>query len=57
MDIYKNNEELKLKKRIGLTKEVFMLVRKKKKELKEKKIRISMAKIVCNLIIKHIDEI
>lgn len=48
MDMYEAEKELKLEKQVGLTKEVYELLRKEKGKQK-----ISMAKIVCNLIIKE----
>jgi len=47
MEQYKKMENLILGKRVGLTKEVYSILRKEKKTQK-----ISMAKIVCNLIIE-----
>lgn len=48
MDVYNKEEELKLEKRVGITKEVYDLLRDQRK-----KQEVSMAKIVCNLIIKE----
>lgn len=47
MDKYKNEENLNLEKRVWITKEIYNILRKEKKLQK-----ISMAKIVCNLIIE-----
>ena len=44
--MYKREEKLKIFKRVGITKEVYEILRKEKK-----KQGISMAKIICNLII------
>ncbi len=46
MQTYPKEEKLNLEKQVGLTKEVFKVLRAEK--VKQK---ISMAKIVCNLII------
>lgn len=47
MEIYRENEELKLHKQIAVTKEVYNILRQQKRKQK-----ISMAKIVCNAIIE-----
>lgn len=52
--MYSDGEYLELSNRIGITKEVYDILKKEKSRLsKEDKRRISMAKIVCNLIIKE----
>lgn len=52
--MYKDDEQLELPNRIGITKEVYKMLRDEKKRLlREDKRRLSMAKIVCNLIIKE----
>ena len=52
--MYSDGEYLKLNNRVGITKEVYDILKKEKKRLfKEEKRRISMAKIVCNLVIKN----
>ena len=48
MEQYKIDEELKLEKRVYITKKVKAILRKQRA-----KQGISMAKIVCNLIIKE----
>lgn len=48
MDIYSDNEQLKLTHKVYITKEVFDILVKEKRRQK-----ISKAKIVCNLIIKE----
>lgn len=55
MKQYNLEEKLNLAKRIGVTQEVYDLLRKiKRKSNKEGKV-ISMAKIVCNTIIEKYD--
>ena len=48
MDSYSKEEKLNLTKKIFITKEVYEILRKEKSKQK-----ISMAKIVCNLIISQ----
>lgn len=52
MELYKDDEILKLEKNIKLTKEVYNILRNKKKEFRENGRKISMSKILCNLIIE-----
>ena len=53
--MYKDDEKLKLDRGVGLTEECYKLVKKEKKRLKEEENRkLSMAKIVSNLIIKYL---
>lgn len=47
MNKYKKEENLKLEKQVRITKDVYKILRKQKQEQK-----ISMAKIICNLIIE-----
>jgi hypothetical protein len=47
MLIYSKEEKLKLVKQIAVTKEVYNILRKQKQKQK-----ISLAKIVCNLVIE-----
>lgn len=47
--MYKKDEKLDLKKMVWVTEECYKLLRKEKRKQK-----ISMAKIVCNLIIKYL---
>jgi hypothetical protein len=47
MDIYEKEEILELKKQVAITKEVYKILRRERRKQK-----ISMAKIVCNLIIE-----
>ena len=47
MNLYSNEEKLNINKRIGVTKEVYNILRQQKRKQK-----ISMAKIICNAIIK-----
>jgi predicted CopG family antitoxin len=46
--MYSQEEQLEIYKRIGVTKEVYDLLRKEKRRSKQ-----SMAKLICNLTIKH----
>jgi hypothetical protein len=50
-NMYSKEEKLKLEKKVFLTKEVFAILRREKTKQK-----ISMAKIVCNLILEKYDE-
>ena len=52
MELYKDDEILKLEKNIKLTKEVYNILRNKKKEFRENGRKVSMSKILCNLIIE-----
>jgi len=45
--MYKREEELKIHRRIGVTKEVYDVLRKQKRKTK-----FSMAKLICNLVLK-----
>jgi len=45
--MYSPEERLKIHKRIGITKPVYRILREQKRKQK-----ISMAKIICNLVIK-----
>ena len=45
--VYQEEEKLELKYKIGVTEKVYLILRKLKKEKK-----ISMAKIICNLILE-----
>lgn len=49
--MYTREEELKIYARVGVTKEAYELLRTEKKKRGE-----SMAKIVCNLIVKNLSE-
>ena len=55
--MYTDIEQLKLTKRVGITEEVYKLLKKEKKRLdKEDNRRVSMAKLTCNLIIGEYDK-
>ena len=47
MNIYEKEEKLELTKQVAITEEVYKILRKEKTKQK-----ISLAKIVCNLIIE-----
>ncbi len=51
MRLYNAEEELKLAKQVAITKEVYDMLRKEKV-----KQNLSMAKIVCNLVIEIYDD-
>lgn len=52
--MYQDKEHLELSNRIGVTKEVYAMLRQEQKRiLIEEKRKISMSKLVCNLIIRH----
>lgn len=51
MQIYPKEEKLVLDEQVGLTREVYEILRDQKKKQK-----ISMAKIVCNLVIEKYGE-
>jgi hypothetical protein len=51
--MYTREENLKIFKRIGVTKEVYGILRNKKMESIKKKSKISMAKIICNLVLEN----
>lgn len=51
MKLYDNEEQLKLTKQVAVTREVYDILRKEKTKQK-----LSMAKIVCNLIIEIYDD-
>jgi len=51
MQAYSNEENLILTKQVGITKEVYEILRREKK-----KQGISMAKIICNTMIKQYGE-
>jgi len=48
--MYSKEEQLEIYRRVGITKKVYGILREQKKKQK-----ISMAKIICNLIIKTYD--
>jgi len=50
--MYSDEEYLLVDKRIGITKEVYQIIKKEKKKLREQGRRVSMAKIVCNAIME-----
>jgi hypothetical protein len=52
MEIYDISVKLELKKKIGVTDEVYEILKSLKKESKINKTKISMAKLVCNAIIE-----
>jgi len=55
--MYTREENLKIFKRIGVTKDVYCVLRNIKMESIKKKRKISMAKIICNLVLeKYGDE-
>lgn len=45
--MYKREEQLEIHRRIGVTKDVYDVLRKQKRKTK-----LSMAKLICNLILK-----
>jgi len=53
MEAYSIEKVLKLEKRVGITKEVYNILRERKRKLKKNGEEVSMAKMVCNLIIKN----
>lgn len=55
MKPYKIKDKLELDKMVKLPKIVHALVQKKRNELREKGVQISMAKIISNLIINNIE--
>lgn len=52
MELYRDDEKLELTEKIKVTKEVHKLVRSTKQKLRKEGRRVSMSKIVCNLIIE-----
>ena len=50
-DMYEKKEKLKLEKQIAVTKEIYDVLRKEKRKQK-----ISMAKIVCNLVLEKYEK-
>jgi len=48
--MYKREEQLNIYRRIGVTKDVYDVLRKQKR-----KIKLSMAKLICNLVLKTYD--
>lgn len=48
--MYSKEEQLEIYRRIGITKKVYGILREQKKKQK-----ISMAKIICNLVIEKYD--
>lgn len=51
MKLYENEEQLRLTKQVAVTREVYDILRKEKTKQK-----LSMAKIVCNLVIEIYDD-
>lgn len=51
MNIHKKEEKLELKKKVYITEDVYKLLRQQKTKQK-----ISLAKIVCNLVIEKYDK-
>jgi len=49
--MYKREEKLDIYRRIGVTKDVYVILRKRKSKTK-----ISMAKLICNLVLKKYGE-
>ncbi len=49
--MYTREEKLKIHQRIGVTKQVYQILRREKQ-----KHRISMAKIVCNLVLQNLNK-
>lgn len=54
--VYKDEEVLKLTKKAYLTDEVWKIINKEYLRLRKSGRRVSKAKIVCNLIIEHLEE-
>lgn len=52
MELYKDDEFLELVKNIKITEKVHQILKNKKKEFRDSKRKISISKIVCNLIIE-----
>jgi hypothetical protein len=52
MQLYSDKEELKLEKQVGITKDVYNILREAKRTSIKSGKKLSMAKIVCNLIIE-----
>ncbi len=56
MEQYKLEEQLKLTHKVFLTEEVHKILKEEKKKQKQNGVKISMAKIICNLIIDKYGE-
>lgn len=53
MDLYTDEQELLLTEKIRVTKEAKNLLKKAKYQYRKEKRKVSMSKLVCNLIIKE----